>query len=206
MNDFANFLQENLGEHEPKEIEELILDDLFKDCSEFSEEHKLALEQYSNLIHLSLNGLGLKTLKNFPCIPNLYILQVKNNKLTGEDFQEILKLYPNLYKLKLTNNLINSIDIFLPLEKSKIKKIEIEKNPVNENNLNFKEDLFNIMPNLITINREKKDGEILESTIYNESENSDEEDYENEEEEEYEEKEDESDEEESFYDEDEGED
>ena len=150
--------------------------------------------------------LGLKTLKNFPCIPNLYILQVKNNKLTGEDFQELLKLYPNLYKLKLSNNLINSIDIFLPLEKSKIKKIEIEKNPVNENNLNFKEDLFNIMPNLITINREKKDGEILESTIYNESENSDEEDYENEEEEEYEEKEDESDEEESFYDEDEGED
>ena len=69
MNDFANFLQENLGEHEPKEIEELILDDLFKDCSEFSEEHKLALEQYSNLIHLSLNGSWVKNIKKFSLYP-----------------------------------------------------------------------------------------------------------------------------------------
>ena len=202
MNEFAMFLQENLGEHEPKEIEELILDDLFKDCDELTEEHKIALEQYSNLIHLSINGLGLKTLKNFPCIPNLYILQVKNNKLTGEDFDEILKLYPGLYKLKVSNNLIESINVFAPLEKSKIKKIEIEDNPVNLND-KYREELFNIMPNLISINRKKKDGELLESTIYNEgSENSDEDDYDGEDEE-YEEKEDENDEEESFGDDDE---
>ena len=183
MNEFAMFLQENLGEHEPKEIEELILDDLFKDCDELTEEHKVALEQYSNLIHLSINGLGLKTLKNFPCIPNLYILQVKNNKLSGEDFDEILKLYPGLYKLKVSNNLIKSINVFTPLEKSKIKKIEIEDNPVNKNE-KYREELFNIMPNLISINREKRDGEVLESTIYNEvSENSDEDDYDGEDEE-----------------------
>ena len=200
MNEFAMFLQENLGEHEPKEIEELILDDLFKDCDELTEEHKVALEQYSNLIHLSINGLGLKTLKNFPCIPNLYILQVKNNKLSGEDFDEILKLYPGLYKLKVSNNLIKSINVFAPLEKSKIKKIEIEDNPVNKND-KYREELFNIMPNLISINREKRDGEVLESKIYNEvCENSDEDDYDGEEEE-YEEKEDENDEEESFGDE-----
>ena len=200
MNEFAMFLQENLGEHEPKEIEELILDDLFKDCDELSEEHKEALELYSNLIHLSINGLGLKSLKNFPCIPNLYILQVKNNKLTGEDFKDLLKLYPGLYKLKISGNLIKTLNIFAPLEKSKIRKIEIEENPINENNIKLKEDLFKIMPNLISINREKRDGEILESTNYNEnSENSDEEDYE----EEYEEKEDENDDEESYYDEEE---
>ena len=200
MNEFAMFLQENLGEHETKEIEELILDDLFKDYDELTEEHKIALEQYSNLIHLSINGLGLKSLKNFPCIPNLYILQVKNNKLSGEDFDEILKLYPGLYKLKVSNNLIKSINVFAPLEKSKIKKIEIEDNPVNKND-KYREELFNIMPNLISINREKRDGEVLESTIYNEgSENSDEDDYDGEEEE-YEEKEDENDEEESFGDE-----
>ena len=200
MNEFAMFLQENLGEHEPKEIEELILDDLFKDCDELTEEHKVALEQYSNLIHLSINGLGLKTLKNFPCIPNLYILQVKNNKLSGEDFDEILKLYPGLYKLKVSNNLIKSINVFTPLEKSKIKKIEIEDNPVNKND-KYREELFNFMPNLISINREKRDGEVLESKIYNEvCENSDEDDYDGEEEE-YEEKEDENDEEESFGDE-----
>ena len=147
MNEFAMFLQENLGEHEPKEIEELILDDLFKDCDELTEEHKIALEQYSNLIHLSIN-------------------------------------------------------VFAPLEKSKIKKIEIEENPVNTND-KYREELFNIMPNLISINRKKRNGEILESTIYNEgSENSDEDDYDGEDEE-YEEKEDENDEEESFGDEDE---
>ena len=56
------------------------------------------------------------------------------------------------------------------------------------------------MPNLISINREKRDGEVLESTIYNEvSENSDEDDYDGEEEE-YEEKEYENDEEEIFTD------
>ena len=76
---FAKNLQERLGEHEPHEVDELILDDLFENLGNFTPEHKKTLEQYNNLVHLSLSGLGLKSLANFPKLENLQI--VRENKI-----------------------------------------------------------------------------------------------------------------------------
>ncbi len=73
--EFKNVLQDKLGEHEPTEVDELILDDLFNNIETFNPDHKKTLEMYNNLIHLSLNGLGLKSLKNFPKIQNLQIVK-----------------------------------------------------------------------------------------------------------------------------------
>jgi len=53
----------------------LVLDELFNNIAEFTDDHKKTLELYDNLLHLSLNGLGLKTLKNFPKIETLEVVR-----------------------------------------------------------------------------------------------------------------------------------
>lgn len=72
--EFKKALQEQLGEHEPNEVDELILDDLFQGIDNFTADHKKTLELYSNLLHLSLNGLGLKSINNFPKLDSLKIV------------------------------------------------------------------------------------------------------------------------------------
>ncbi len=74
--DFANSLQEKLGEHHPNEVDELILDELFESMGAFTAEHKRTLESYKNLVHLSLNKLGLKSIANFPKLENLQIVNI----------------------------------------------------------------------------------------------------------------------------------
>src|SRR5687768_9471135 len=107
--DFQKSLQKNLGEHNPTEVDELILDDLYTDIESFSTDHKKTLESYNSLIHLSLNGMGLKSLKNFPKIPSLQILEIRQNKLNGSDFGDLKTLYPKLYKLKVGENPIDNL-------------------------------------------------------------------------------------------------
>ena len=61
-------------EKELGEIEDLILDDV--ECEEITDELKGELEKMQEIICLSLNGCGLKTLKNFPNLPNLIRLEI----------------------------------------------------------------------------------------------------------------------------------
>ena len=168
MVEFGIFLQDNLGEHNPEEVEELILDNLFSSLNQFSKEHKLVLSQYQNLFHLSLNNLKLSSLENFPLIPNLLILELKNNQLTGKDFYIIPKTYPNLYKLKVSDNLIKSFEPFEFLRKIKLKKIEVYGNEFINKVENYKIELFNLLPELMVIDDYSKEGELLNTTIYSE--------------------------------------
>ena len=71
---FEKTLQEKLGEHNPSEIQELILDTVFK-FDKFTQDHKTALEKYTSLIHLSMNGTGLTALDNFPLLKELQIVR-----------------------------------------------------------------------------------------------------------------------------------
>ncbi len=61
-------------------VDEIILDDLFENISEFNDDMKKSLEKYDALIHLSLGGFGLTNLQNFPKIKTL--LTVIRNCLT----------------------------------------------------------------------------------------------------------------------------
>lgn len=176
---FASFLIEKFGEHNPKEIDELILDELIPDLGTLNEDHKKVLEQYSNLIRLSMSHLGIKSLKNFPSLPNLYVLEINYNLLTGEDFNEIPKLYPNLHKLKVTGNKITSIDVFKSIENSFIQKIEVLDNPFMTGS-KVEEELFDILGNVKIINRHNRGGEEIDTTDY-EEEDEEEEDFEEEE-------------------------
>ena len=168
MTEFGIFLQENLGEHNPEEVEELILDNLFSSINQFSKEQQLALSQYNNLFHLSLNNLGISSLENFPIIPNLLILEIKQNKLTGNDFDIIPKLYPNIYKLKISFNCIKTITPFNHFKGSNIKKIEVSGNEFIIKVENYRNELFNLLPELMIIDGISKDGDSINTTIYSE--------------------------------------
>ena len=176
MSNFSKELQVLLGKHEPKEIEELNLDKFTDDLNSLQLYHKEGLELYNNLIHLSLNELGLENLSNFPEIKCLMILSLKNNKLKGDDFDIIPKLYPNLYKLKISFNQINSIDNLSCLNQLELKKIEVKENPFTKNDNEYRDKIYKIIPSLIIVDQMQKNGQEIDTSDYgNESSSYDEE-------------------------------
>ena len=56
---------------------------------------KKRLETYQNLASLTLNGCNLRSLENFPNLPNLIRLELIDNKLTGEKLKP-LGVFTNL--------------------------------------------------------------------------------------------------------------
>ena len=176
MSKFSNELQTLLGRHEPKEIEELNLDKFTDNLKSLELYHKEGLELYNNLIHLSLNELGLENLSNFPEIKCLMILSLKNNKLKGDDFDTIPKLYPNLYKLKISFNQINSLDNLSFLNKLELKKIEVKENPFTKNDNEYRDKIYKIIPSLVIVDQMQKNGQEIDTSDYgNESSSFDEE-------------------------------
>ena len=171
---FEKDLQEKLGEHKPQDIQELILDTVFK-FQEFTEDQKNALEKYTGLIHLSMNGVGLTSLKNFPLLKELQILQLNKNKLKGDDLAILSTQCPNLYKLKIEENEIDSLDKFQCLINLKIRKLNLLGNPFIEKNQNYKNNLFEMFKSLESVDDKDKEGKEVESTVYGEEEDGDEE-------------------------------
>ena len=166
MSKFSNELQNLLDKHEPKEIEELNLDKFSENIKSLEPYHKEGLELYSNLIHLSLNELGLENLSNFPEIKCLMILSLKNNKLKGDDFDTIPKLYPNLYKLKISFNQINSIDKLSCLNQLQLKKVEVKENPFTKNDDEYRDKIYKMIPSLIIVDQMQKNGQEIDTSDY----------------------------------------
>ena len=166
MSKFSNELQNLLGKHEPKEIEELNLDKFSENIKSLEPYHKEGLESYCNLIHLSLNDLGLENLSNFPEIKCLMILSLKNNKLKGDDFDTIPKLYPNLYKLKISFNQINSIDKLSCLNQLQLKKLEVKENPFTKNDDEYRDKIYKMIPSLIIVDQMQKNGQEIDTSDY----------------------------------------
>lgn len=173
MTTFKKRLLKQFGEHNPKEIEELNLDNFWTNKSSFTPEEKKGMEEYTNLIHLSLNNLGLKSLNNFPVIKNLYYLSIKNNELNGDDFDLIEKLYPKLKKLKISGNNIEQINNLSKLRKLNLRKIEVKENPFSVGNKSYRNKLFQILPSLEIIDLEDTFGKDVDTTDYYNEENED---------------------------------
>jgi hypothetical protein len=166
--EFQKSLQEKLGEHKPTEVDELILDDLYTNLIEFTTDHKKTLELYNNLLHLSLNGLGLKSLKNFPKIPELRILEIRHNNLNGVDFKELMNLYPQLYKLKVGENPVKSLDVFKPfISYPSLKKLELIDTEVTKKET-YRDELFKLLKDVEVIDKMNREGDEIDSTIYDE--------------------------------------
>ena len=170
MNISDEYLQKTFGKHEPREIEELVFDSYWADKASFTEEEKKVLEKYVNLIHLSLNNIGLKSLKSLPSIKNLYYLSLNNNELTGDDFDVLKTLYPNLSKLKISGNVIEKIDNLSKLKPLKLRKIEVRENPFSIGNDKYKQKLFDMLPSLKIIDNTDRNGDEEETTDYHNEE------------------------------------
>jgi hypothetical protein len=179
MNSFLESLQETLGKHSTKEVDELVLDNFWNNKESLTIEEKAGLEQYTNLIHLSLNNLGLKSLKNFPAIKGLYYLSIKNNELNGDDFDSIPRLYPGLKKLKISGNVIEKVNNLGKLSMLKLRKIEVKENPFSVGNKTYKKKVFQLLPSLEIVDQETEGGEEVETTDYHneQDEQEDDEDY-----------------------------
>lgn len=162
-----------------------MLNDLYK-IEEFDTNHKEALEKYDSLLHLSLNKIGLKNLKNLPRISCLQIvsinlllifnflllqLELRDNKLDMSDLSEILNIYPRLIKLKIGGNPVEKLEnLYVLSVMGELKYLEIEDIP----KINDKESLKKIFENLKNIeyvNNIDREGEVHESTIYEDEDN-----------------------------------
>ena len=184
---FEKTLQEKLGNHNPSEIQELILDTVFK-FEKFTEDHKAALEKYTSLIHLSMNGIGLTSLQNFPLLKELQIvsnfffnkkfkfqLELNKNKIKGDDLQILSTQCPNLYKLKIEENEIDSPDKFKCLTNLNLKKINLIGNPLVDKDKDYSKIFFEMFKNMESVDDKDRDGQEVESTVYG---GEDDEDYE----------------------------
>ena len=122
--------------------------------------------------------------------------------MNGEDLEILLKNCPKLYKLKLAKNLIEKIDVLKCLENYNIKKLYLEGNPFIEPALNYRELLLHMIPSLESIDHLNKEGNQIESTVYEdegEEEEDDEELYDDEDDGELEDDEDDEDEDENDF-------
>ncbi len=168
-------LQKNLGEHDPNDVDELILDDIFENIESFTEQNKKDLELYKNLVHLSLNGFGLKSLKNFPALPELNVLELRGNHFNGKGLEVLHSLYPKMYKLKIGENPIQAVSELKSLSNSKITKIELQGTKASEEKT-YKQELFKLIPTLDIVDNHTKDGEEIETTDYDQDGEGEEED------------------------------
>lgn len=158
-------LQDKLTEHDPTEVDQLILDDVLGKFTTFSESNKKDLEKYTNLVHLSLNGKGIQSLKNFPKLENLQVLELRGNELNGSDFSEINKLYPNLYKLKVGENPLTNNAVFKVFKDGSLRKLELEGTEISEKD-EYREKLFELCENLEIIDNETREGDHATTTNY----------------------------------------
>lgn len=166
---FLKEIKKQLGSHEPEDVDKLILDNLFNKLRILSEDHKLSLEKYTSLKHLSLNNIGLSCLKNFPKLPSLKILELRENLLTGEDLNLLSELCPNILKLKLGCNPIKNIDYLDTFNCSDIKIIELYDTPLSYTK-QYKEILFYKIRALEIIDSHDRDGYTVSSDLSDEEE------------------------------------
>ena len=89
-----------------------------------------------------------------------------NNKLNGDDFSNIPKIYPNLYKLKLSGNNIESIDKLACLNELQLKKIEIKDNPFTKNDKEYREKIYDLFPTVEIVDQKLKNGQEIDTTDY----------------------------------------
>jgi len=157
-------IQLQVNNVDPSEVEELVLDNW--NGEQLSLEHKQLLERYNNLDFLSLSGCGLRSLKNFPELPNLIKLDLTHNDLSGE-LQSISHL-PELMQVCLNSNRIATLQELEPLKPlENLISLDLDQNPVCELP-EFRKKVFKILPQLKLLDDLNSEGE--EGPLFSEEE------------------------------------
>ena len=88
------------------------------------------LDEFENLIELSLGNIGLKSLEGFPKLEQLHSLKLSDNHISGG--LEHLNCLDNLQLLDLSGNKIATLDALKPLAKLKnLRSLDLFMCPVN---------------------------------------------------------------------------
>lgn len=164
---FLEELQTKLGSHNPDDVDQLILDSMFEGVRVISDEMKEGIEKYTELKHLSLNNIGLACLKNLPKLDNLEVLEVRENLLTGKDFNLIVEAYPNLKRLRLGLNPIKKFEVFDVFANTDLLSIELFETGVQKTK-GYRDILFDKIKSLEVVDQTDREGYELESNFYNE--------------------------------------
>jgi Leucine-rich repeat (LRR) protein len=136
-------------------VEQLILDEChFK---QFSPQLKSELEKYKNLIYLSLNDCQLKSLDNFPNLPNLVKLDLLDNNLSGESLSKIAS-QQSLQQLALGGNPIKTLEEVKVLSKLReLKEVDFIQCPVSELP-DYREKVYELIDGLDILDNCDRDG------------------------------------------------
>jgi len=138
------------------DIEELDLTDITK-TPMLTQSDKEYLEKYKGIASLCLSKLGLKSLKNFPKLESIFLLNLNINKLEI-GLKEIADSMPHLSELELEYNKFKNISEFEHLKSLvELTSITLHGNPITKIP-NYREQIFNILPNLVTIDDYCRDG------------------------------------------------
>jgi len=106
------------------------------------------LEKFSNLKSLTLNGCGLTTLDGFPTLPELRRLELSDNNISeGLEALQDAALF-QLKSLSLAGNKFATLEDLDPLSSlPNLRDLDLFNCPVTEVE-NYRQGLFDIMPNL----------------------------------------------------------
>ncbi|KAL4706614.1 hypothetical protein ACJJTC_009026 [Scirpophaga incertulas] len=103
-------------------------------------------DEYTNLEILSLNNVGLTTLKGFPALPKLRKLELSDNRISnGLNFLNGCK---KLTHLNLSGNKIKDLDTLKPLEEfANLKNLDLFNNEVTSID-DYRSKVFALHPSL----------------------------------------------------------
>ncbi|XP_028178108.1 acidic leucine-rich nuclear phosphoprotein 32 family member A isoform X1 [Ostrinia furnacalis] len=119
-------------------------------------------DEYTNLEILSLNNVGLTTLKGFPTLPKLRKLELSDNRISnGLNFLNGCK---KLTHLNLSGNKIKDLETLKPLEEFEyLKNLDLFNNEVTGID-DYRSKVFGLHPSLKYLDGfDKDDGEVEDS-------------------------------------------
>ena len=155
----ASLVTKKFGEDLTKstDIEELILDDIGV-IHELSKEDKAYLENFKTITTLTMCGVGLRSLANWPHLPSIVYLSLNENELES-GLEELGKAMPGIIELDIEKNHFKDIKALTKLVNlSKLESINMKENPVTKTVSGYKEELFKELANLDTVDRFDKAG------------------------------------------------
>eukprot|EP01068_Selenidium_serpulae_P012471 Selendium_serpulae@DN5825_c0_g2_i1.p1 len=150
-------------ESEPADEQALILDELkFK---EITPTDAAVLSNFKSLTSLSCNRTALTSLANFPMLPMLAQLELTDNFLNDKSQLSALCVCTELKSLSLSGNKLKSIeDVKCLTQLPKLENLELELNPLTDDFPNYRRDLFDAMPTLVTIDGQDRRGNVVEES------------------------------------------
>lgn len=157
-------IKEKLNQDEDNEI---VLDSI--EIPEINDEIKKKLEGVNGLVSLALNSCGLKTLKNFPNIPELIRLELMNNNFKGIELHHLAHL-KKIESISLSENEICTFDDLAALEGlTELVQLDLSSTPLAKDP-EYRSRIFKMFPSLKILDNKDKLGNPYEYSDVDEDE------------------------------------